>query len=186
MMKIEEIRSLLSCELSAEPNHDETKLASVLVVIYGSEPKVLMTKKSEILKIHAGEISFPGGKWDEKDDDLLSTALRETKEEVNLEIRREQISGQLKPVRTLNSGFTIAAFVAVVNDLPSLKENFEVESILHIPLIPLLKTLEDDPDPNHKSIQEMYTFKFNEYNIWGASARILKQIADIFEKNKLI
>jgi len=46
MMKIDEIRSLLSCELSAEPNHDETKLASVLVIIYGSEPKVLMTKKS--------------------------------------------------------------------------------------------------------------------------------------------
>ena len=108
MMKLEEIRSLLSTELSTMPNHDGTRLASVLVVIYdGTEPKVVMTKKSPILKIHAGEISFPGGKWDTKDDDLLSTALRETKEEIDLEIKPEQITGQLESVRTLNSGFTI-------------------------------------------------------------------------------
>ncbi|MCH8973188.1 MAG: coenzyme A pyrophosphatase, partial [Thaumarchaeota archaeon] len=109
-----------------------------------------------------------------------------TKEEIDLEIKREQITGQLNSVHTLNSDFTITPFVAVVDDLPTLKQNFEVESILNIPIIPFLKTLEDDPDPNHKSIQEMHIFKFNEYIIWGASARILKQIVDIFKNNKLI
>ena len=182
MLKLEEIRPLLSSEFTTKPNRDGTKLASVLVVIYGEEPKVIMTKKSEILKIHAGEISFPGGKWDKKDEDLLTTALRETKEEIDLEIKPEQIIGQLKPVRTLNSGFTITPFVAVVDELSNLNHNFEVESIHHIPLEPFLKTLEDDPDPNHHSIQEMHIFKFNDHIVWGASARILKQIMDIFEK----
>ena len=186
MLKLEDIRPLLSSELTTKPNHDGTKLASVLVVIYGEEPKIIMTKKSEILKIHAGEISFPGGKWDKKDEDLLTTALRETKEEIDLEIKLEQIIGQLKPVRTLNSGFTITPFVAVVDELSNLNHNFEVESIHHIPLEPFLKTLEDDPDPNHHSIQEMHIFKFNDHIVWGASARILKQIMDIFEKNNLI
>ncbi|MEE8255866.1 MAG: CoA pyrophosphatase [Nitrosopumilaceae archaeon] len=186
MLKLEDIRPLLSSELTTKPNHDGTKLASVLVVIYGEEPKVIMTKKSEILKIHAGEISFPGGKWDKKDEDLLTTALRETKEEIDLEIKPEQIIGQLKPVRTLNSGFTITPFVAVVDELSNLNHNFEVESIHHIPLEPFLKTLENDPDPNHHSIQEMHIFKFNDHIVWGASARILKQIMDIFEKNNLI
>ena len=186
MMKLEEIRPLLSSELTTKPNHDGTKLASVLVVIYGDEPKVIMTKKSEILKIHAGEISFPGGKWDKNDEDLLTTALRETKEEIDLEIKPEQIIGQLKPVRTLNSGFTITPFVAVIDNLSNLTNNFEVESILHIPLVLFLKTLEDDPDPNHHSIQEMYIFKFDDHVVWGASARILKQIVDIFKKNNLI
>ena len=186
MLKLEDIRPLLSSELTTKPNHDGTKLASVLVVIYGEEPKIIMTKKSEILKIHAGEISFPGGKWDKKDEDLLTTALRETKEEIDLEIKPEQIIGQLKPVRTLNSGFTITPFVAVVDELSNLNHNFEVESIHHIPLEPFLKTLEDDPDPNHHSIQEMHIFKFNDHIVWGASARILKQIMDIFEKNNLI
>jgi len=186
MLKLEDIRPLLSSELTTKPNHDGTKLASVLVVIYGEEPKVIMTKKSEILKIHAGEISFPGGKWDKKDEDLLTTALRETKEEIDLEIKPEQIIGQLKPVRTLNSGFTITPFVAVVDELSNLNHNFEVESIHHIPLEPFLKTLENDPDPNHHSIQEMHIFKFNDQIVWGASARILKQIMDLFEKNNLI
>jgi len=186
MLKLEEIRPLLASELTTKPNHDGTKLASVLVVIYGKDPQVVMTKKSEILKIHAGEISFPGGKWDEKDEDLLTTALRETKEEIDLEIKPEQIIGQLQPVHTLNSGFTITPFVAVVDELSNLKHNFEVESILHIPLEPFLKTLDDDPDPNHHSIQEMYIFKFNEHTVWGASARMLKQIVDIFKKNNLI
>ena len=186
VMTLEEIRSLLSTDLSPKPNHDGSNLASVLVVIHGTEPKVLMTKKSKILKIHAGEVSFPGGKLDKSDDDLLSAALRETKEEIDLEIKREQITGQLNSAHTLNSDFTITPFVAVVDDLPTLKQNFEVESILNIPIIPFLKTLEDDPDPNHKSIQEMHIFKFNEYIIWGASARILKQIVDIFKNNKLI
>lgn len=185
-MKLEEIRPLLTGELSTKPNHDGTKLASVLVVIYGDEPKVIMTKKSEILSIHAGEISFPGGKWEKQDGDLLTTALRETKEEIDLEIRPEQVVGQLEPVRTLNSGFTIASYVAVVDDVPKLKDNFEVESILRIPLEPFLKTLEDDQNPKHQSIQEMYIFKFNEHVVWGASARILKQIAEIFQKNNLI
>ena len=185
-MKLKEIQRLLSTELKTQPNHNGTKLASVLVVIYGKEPKVLMTKKSEILQIHAGEISFPGGKWEKKDADLLTTALREAKEEINLEIKPEQITGQLKPVRTLNSGFTITPFVAVVDELSNMQSNFEVESILHIPLIPFLKTLNDDPDPNHNSIQEMYIFKFKEYTVWGATARILKQITDIFQKNNLI
>ncbi len=185
-MALEEIRRLLSSELKPKLNHDGTKLASVLVVIYGKEPKILMTKKSEILQIHAGEISFPGGKWEKHDANLLDTALRETKEEINLEISPQLVVGQLKPVRTLNSGFTITPFVAVVDNLPKLKDNFEVESILHIPLESFLKTLEDDTDPNHHSIQEMYIFKFDEYIVWGASARILKQIADIFKKNNLI
>ncbi|HET6516986.1 MAG TPA: CoA pyrophosphatase [Nitrosopumilaceae archaeon] len=186
MMNLEEIRPLLSGELTTKPNPDGTKLASVLVVIYGDEPKVIMTKKSEILTIHAGEISFPGGKWEKQDGDLLTTALRETKEEINLEITPKQIIGQLQPVRTLNSGFTITPFVAVVDNVPKLKDNFEVESILRIPLEPFLKTLEDDQNPKHRSIQEMYIFKFNEHVVWGASARILKQITDIFKKNNLI
>ena len=181
-MKLEEIRTILSSKLTTKPNHDGTKLASVLVVIYGKEPKVVMTKKSQILKIHAGEISFPGGKWDKKDRDLLSTALRETKEEINLEIKPEQVIGQLNPVRTLHSGFTITPFVTVVDELVELKHNLEVESILYIPFKSFLKTLEDDPDPKHRLIQEMYTFRFGDHVVWGASARIFKQILDIFKK----
>lgn len=186
-MNLDELRKSLSTELTLNINEkSDTKLASVLIVIFGSEPKILMTKKSTNLKIHAGEIAFPGGKFDKKDEDLLETSLRETREEINLSIRQDQVIGQLNPVTTLNSGFTIIPYVAVVNRLPRLKDNLEVETILHIPMIPFLKTLADDPDPMHKSIQEMYIFTYHDHLVWGASARMLKQIVDKLSKNNLL
>jgi len=168
----------LSSKIFPEPKHDrKTKLASVLVIIYGTEPKVLMIEKSKKLNIHAGEIAFPGGKWIEDDTDLLETALRETREEIGLNVSRKNVIGQFENVVTLNSGFTISSFLSVLNDIQRLKINSEVKSVLHIPLIPLLETLSDDQDPNHKSIQEMYKFTYKDKVVWGASARILKHLA---------
>ena len=173
------LRAQLASKIFPEPKHDgKTKLSSVLVIIYGSEPKLLMIEKSKHLNNHAGEIAFPGGKWTDNDIDLLDTALRETKEEIGLSISRDNIIGQLANVITLNSGYTITPFVCIINKIPQLKTDSEVELILHIPLIPLLQTLDDDTDQNHKSIQEMYTFTYNNKIIWGASARILKQLVN--------
>jgi 8-oxo-dGTP pyrophosphatase MutT (NUDIX family) len=183
-MHLDDIKSALSTKLSLDI--PPGKVASVLVVIFGQEPRILMTKKSEFLKVHAGEISFPGGKYEPKDSDVLETALRETWEEINLSIQRDHVVGQLHNVSTLNSGFTIMPFVAIVNRLPRLKGNIEVESTLHIPLYDLLQSMSDDKDPSHQSIKEMYTFTFQNHLIWGASARILKQISDILSKNNLM
>ena len=186
-MLLDEIKSVLSTPLELQPlANEKNRIASVLIVIYGGEPAILMTKKSHILKIHAGEIAFPGGKHDPVDNDLLETALREAREEINLSIRNEHVIGQLQPVTTLNSKFTIYPFIAIVKRLPRLKDNKEVETILTIPLFPLLKTMSEDKDPDHASIQEMYTFTFQNHLIWGASARMLKQIYDIFLKNNIL
>lgn len=173
------LKAQLSSKIFPEPKHDgKTKLASVLVIIYGSEPKILMIEKSKYLNIHAGEIAFPGGKWTEDDTDLLDTALRETEEEIGLTISRDKVIAQLENVMTLNSGYTITPFVCIIDTISQLKTNSEVKSILYIPMIPLLQTLDDDTDPNHKSIQEMYTFTYNDKLVWGASARILKHLAN--------
>lgn len=173
------LKEQLSSEISPEPKHDgKTKLASVLVIIYGEEPKVLMIEKSKKLNIHAGEIAFPGGKWSEDDHDLLDTALRETREEIGLNISRKNVIGQFENVVTLNSGFTISSFLSIVDNISELKTNYEVKSVLHMPLVPLLQTFSEDQDPNHKSIQEMYTFSYNDKVVWGASARILKHLVN--------
>ena len=176
-MDINFLKSQLSSKIFPVPKHDgKSKLSSVLVIIYGKEPNLLMIEKSKELKNHGGEIAFPGGKWSEDDNDLLETALRETNEEIGLNISRNDIVTQLENVRTLNSGFSITPFVCILEKIPRLTTNTEVESVLNIPLIPFLKTIDDDHDPYHKSIQEMYTFTFEDKIIWGASARILKHL----------
>ena len=96
-------------------------------------------------------------------------------------LRANQIIGQLDPVITLNSGFTILPFVSVIDEIPPLSANAEVEEIFHIPLEPFLKTMANDPDPLHNLIQEMFTFEFQGKIVWGASARVLKQIVDCYQ-----
>ena len=181
------IQNALTTEINPKILSDgKNKLASVLIIIYGDKPEILMTKKPITLTQHGGEISFPGGKISEIDDDLLDTALRETKEETGLKILRDNVIGQLKQVTTLNSGFTIIPFVCMLDSIGRLVPNSEVDSFLHIPLLPFLETLESDLDPKHNSIQEMYTYTFEKNLIWGASARMLKQITDILKKEDLI
>ena len=177
-MDIEQIRSALTNEIkpSAFSRLDENELASVLIIIYGKEPTILMTEKAKTLKAHAGEIAFPGGKWCEKDRDLLETALRETEEELDMRVSKKQVIGQLEPVVTLNSKYMITPFVAILDKIHHLKPNSEVDSVLHIPFVQFLKTMAKDTDPVHHSIKEMYTFTFEKYQVWGASARMLRQI----------
>ena len=176
-MSVNKIREALTSEIYPvlEENY-ETKLASVLIIIFAESPKILMIKKPITMNHHGGEIAFPGGKISDEDNDLLDTALRETKEETGITVEREKIIGQLEPVTTLNSGFTILPFVCILDKIENLMPNSEVDEFLEIPLITFLETLANDSDPEHNSIQEMYTFTFEDHLIWGASARMLKQI----------
>jgi len=186
-MELQEIKKVFSSTLSPHVTQDGTsKLAAVMITIYGTEPKIIMTERPKSMNQHAGEISFPGGKWNESDSDLLETALRETKEEIDLDISKNNVIGQLSNVVTLNSGFKITGFISVLDDIPELHSNSEIETIMHIPMLPFMRTLSNDQDPYHKSIQEMYTFTYNNKIIWGASARMLKQMNEVLLKNRLL
>ena len=178
-MNLEQIKNSLASKISPVLSKSEkTKLSSVLIIIFDNTPKILMIKKPITMNHHGGEIAFPGGKISNKDDDLLDTAIRETREETGIIVNHEEIIGQLKPVRTLNSGFTILPFVCILNKIKKLTPNSEVDEFLQIPLMPFLQTLANDSDPEHNSIQEMHTFTFEEHIVWGASARMLKQITE--------
>jgi 8-oxo-dGTP pyrophosphatase MutT (NUDIX family) len=178
-LSIVNLKQVLSSGIMAEPQSDsKNKLAAVMIIVFGNEPMILMTERSKIMNHHAGEISFPGGTWEKRDVDLLATAIRETREELGLEISKPMVIGQLKPVTTLNSGFKIIPFITILDELPKILASSEIASVLRIPLLPLLKTIENDKDSSHRSIMEMYAFKFDNHLIWGASARMLKQIHD--------
>ena len=175
-MDLGDIKSILSSEIDPKLDTTDFKHAAVLIVIYGDKPHLIMTEKPENMKLHAREISFPGGKYEQHDSDLLETAIRETREEIGLIIDRDQVIGQLEPVVTLNSGFMILPFVAVINEIKFLATNPEVKKILHIPFVSFLKTLREDTMTNGE--KDMYVLIHQGKVIWGASARMLKQISD--------
>ena len=184
-MSLEKIKNTLSSKISPIVSDEkETKFASVLILVFGEPSKILMIKKPITMNQHGGEIAFPGGKISDGDKDLLDTAIRETKEETGITVTRKEIVGQLEPVTTLNSGFTILPFICILEKIENLTPNSEVDKFLEIPLIPFLQTLANDSDPEHNSIQEMYTFTFENYLIWGASARMLKQITAKLKSNE--
>lgn len=177
------LRSALACPLesaAADASWEGAaprRRASVLVPIYGDPPFVIMTAKPRHMRIHAGEISFPGGKAEEGDASPLHTALRETEEEIGLRLGRDRVVGRLDAVTTLTTGFVIAPFVAIMDGRPELCPNLpEVERILRIPFGELLDTMAPDTDPEHNAVQGMYTFEHGGNVVWGASARILGQI----------
>ena len=176
-MHFDKLKSILSTPINPAIQSDmDYRLAAVLVIIYGKTPLIIMTEKPKSMKFHAGEISFPGGKLDTNDSNLLDTALRETSEEIGLNVSKNEIVGQLNPVKTLTTGFLILPFVCMLEQIPPLVTNSEVEKILHIPLSPFLQTVAKDCDPSHNLMNEMYTFEYQKQIVWGASARILKQI----------
>ena len=142
--------------------------ASVLVAICGSDMRVLLTKKAAKLRIHAGQISFPGGKPEKGDIDLAHTAIRETREESGLDVKREQILANLDDVRTLGTGYVITPYVCVLEKpFGKLTINDEVERIYSPKLYDLFQTRTTD---TVHDIQGSVEFAIKDEIIWGASA----------------
>jgi 8-oxo-dGTP pyrophosphatase MutT (NUDIX family) len=160
------------------------KFAAVMIPIHftNGNPNVILIKRTKLVKNHAGEISFPGGIFMDKDVEMLVTALREISEEIGIKLKREQIIGYLDTERTLTSSYIIYPYVALIDSLPKIiNTNYEVEKILDAPLIPLLKSRESDLNRQRQySDPHLPKFTYKNEVIWGATARILDQLANFF------
>jgi len=155
--------------------------AAVLVIIYyhDDSPHVFLTRRSSNLKSHRGEISFPGGRYIESDGTLLATALRETEEEIGISFAPREVAGSMLAVRTMTSNHFVVPFITIQDMLPRHRiAAGEVESVIDAPLIETLKTIE--PDTEHYLLaKDAYRFTYDGNVIWGATARILKQLYDL-------
>lgn len=162
----------------------EFKFAAVVIIIHFTNrtPNVILIKRTKLVKNHAREISFPGGNFMRVDIDMLETAIRETSEEVGIRINREQVVGHLNAERTLSSHYIIYPYVTLLDRIPVITEtNYEVEKIIDAPLIPLLKSRESDIEHQQEySIPQLPKFTYKNEIIWGATARILDQLAKLF------
>ena len=136
---------------------------------------VILTKRAEHLKHHAGEISFPGGRFENIDQNLMKTATRETHEEIGIAPENIEILGKLPMQKTI-SGYLVTPFVGKIKKREILKiDKNEVETAFEVPLEFAL-----DPE-NHQKVQQQvgelafsfYAIHYQNYRIWGATARML-------------
>jgi 8-oxo-dGTP pyrophosphatase MutT (NUDIX family) len=158
------------------------RTAAVLIIFHSEDniPHILLTRRSSKLKYHTGEISFPGGQHSPgEDQSLLDTALRETREEIGLCFEPHNILGRLQTVYTLTSNFTIVPFITIQENIPEpqICAN-EVDCIVDVPLQETLAAFEPDIEHYHISRKGVYKFTYQGFVIWGATARILKQLYD--------
>ncbi len=152
--------------------------AAVLVPLVTSPAglRVLLTRRTEHLSSHAGQVSFPGGRVEEQDRSALETALRESKEEIGLLPERVQVAGLLDRYQTI-TGYLITPVVAFVDGrgLDLHPDPGEVAEIFDLPLSLVLdrsryKVGACDYEGRHR---EFYYLEHEEQFIWGATAGML-------------
>ena len=161
--------------------------ASVLVLFINDEMKknssILMIKRKDNLRKHAGQIAFPGGRKENEDLNLEETAIRETKEEINICKEHYNIVGNFPKFFT-GTGYVVTPFLGIIKSKTNwkklLKPNLsEVEQIFFPSTDCLLLPefhLREKP-PINSSMSMTWTIKFNGKNIWGLTARVLVTIS---------
>ena len=175
-------------------NHDSGKArintltnAAVLIPLYKGPQglEVIFTKRSQKMRNHPGQISFPGGKSDSADPSTEFTALRETHEEIGLDPSSIKIIGAL-PIHETVTAFLVHPYVGLVseNAIPKALTS-EVAEVFSAPLDHLL-------NPENYKIEgriwqgmarRYFSVPYGPYYIWGATARMMRMFAEIMENH---
>jgi len=142
---------------------------------------VLLTQRTAHLSAHAGQIAFPGGRIEEVDVDAIAAALRETEEEVGLPRELVSVIGRLDTYVT-GTGFEITPIVGVVNPLYTLKiDPYEVAEAFEVPLSYILDSRNHNRTERESAgrTRVFFVLPYEGRNIWGATAGILVNLAEV-------
>ncbi len=178
-------------DLRNQKSSRDAKESAVLLTLFKDEgeTKLILILRSIYDGVHSGQISFPGGKKDTSDKDLIETALRETKEEVGITVKNDDILGKLSNLYIPNSNFIVAPYVAYVESIDEIiSDPEEVQEVYKISLNDLL-------DENVIQSKEVLflnertisapCFYIDGLKIWGATSMILNELLDVIKIHDL-
>ena len=158
----------------------KAKLSAVMMLIYPNirnNAETVFIKRNEYKGHHSNQISFPGGKMDPREIDLLQTAIRETKEEIGISVPQENIITKLSELHIPVSNFLVQPYIGYINNTPKFIPDrnevsklikIEVEELIHLPMQKTNLTLEN-------KIFEIPYFPLKNEILWGATAMIVNE-----------
>ena len=162
--------------------------AGVMVLFHTDQDKkwITLTQRHNYKGAHGGQVSFPGGKMEEIDEDLLAAARRETREEVGIDV--PHILGELTSLYIPVSNFMVYPFVGYIDHRPDYtREEKEVLEVFNMDAKALLDesilTLNDVKTGNNLTLKRVPSFLYNEKIIWGATALILNELKEILKRD---
>ena len=175
------LHSVLKAHPPQHVNLDGQKHAAVLIPIVAvPEPTLIFTVRTDTVRSHKGQISFPGGSIDPEDASAEAGALREGQEEIALDPSMVRVLGELDSFPTFVSGYVVSPFVGWLDEMPDLVPNpGEVAEILMVPVAELVEDIRKEPGFEHAGRSyptEAWIWK--DQVIWGVTARIIRQFLE--------
>ncbi len=150
---------------------------------------ILFTERSMDLRAHPGQVSFPGGRVDPTDKDARAAALRESQEEVGLRAEHVEIIGELDDCPTFVTGFVITPVVGIIDPLaltsagryPWAPSPAEIASLHELPLSGFVDPANrrTEQRKHEGAIYELIWYTVQGTTVWGATARIVRQLVDL-------
>jgi 8-oxo-dGTP pyrophosphatase MutT (NUDIX family) len=180
----EEAHQIMAPSFRGSFKHDdEPSRAAVMALLYpaGEEVYLILIKRNEYDGPHSGQVSFPGGAWEEHDGTLENTAIRETLEELG--IREDiEILGELTPLYIPVSNFLVAPFLGWLSGRPEYRpDGSEVQYVIEVSLEELLNpdNCRSEKMYRHDHFVEAPFYLAGKEKIWGATAMMLSEILQL-------
>lgn len=148
---------------------------------------VMLTKRTDHLDHHPGQISFPGGRVEDDDHSAEDAALREAEEEVGLQRDQVDIIGRLDEY-VVRTGFSVTPFVGLVQPGFTITlDEFEVAEAFEVPLSFFMDETNHrrDSRTHNGEVREFYAMPYDDYYIWGATAGMLRNLYDILKTKEV-
>jgi 8-oxo-dGTP pyrophosphatase MutT (NUDIX family) len=180
---LELLRTILPKQEPEFPSGDY-RAAAVLVPLFVREDivHVVLTKRTENVRTHQGQVSFPGGSFERGDATLWQTALREAHEEVGLRPEDVVLIGVLDDLPTYVSGFCIRPFVAEIpHPYDFVHDTREVDHVFAPPLEIFADTARRREEYREREGRPypLYSYDVDGNIVWGATARMLVQLVEL-------